>query len=156
MRFIWLCGTNYICDLSLSSFCGLNLVLMVFNVLLNVDKALLTFFAVLCKFGLFASPNKCVLFLQFTSLFIHWYPLLVVWTLQWYPRTGSSPDMTGNDASGVDLVLWPMLTYTFWAIFYYIKIFVISPGKIKEREYETLYQWMMSDPHGICPKLLSR
>lgn len=49
-----------------------------------------------------------------------------------------------------------MMTYVFWAIFYYIKIFVVSSGKIKERNYETLYQWMMSDPEGACSRLLSR
>lgn len=38
-----------------------------------------------------------------------------------------------------------MAPYIAWAVFYYLKLFVVSSKKIRDRGYETLYKYMLED-----------
>jgi len=44
-----------------------------------------------------------------------------------------------------EFLLWPLLPYVAWAVFYYLKLFVVSSKKIREREYRTLYTYMTEE-----------
>jgi hypothetical protein len=68
---------------------------------------------------------------QITSLFLHWMPACVVWTLRWYPHrsTRLNFDAKSDEAKArwhhgslLDLVLLPFLPYLLWAVAYYIKV----------------------------------
>ena len=36
-----------------------------------------------------------------------------------------------------------MAPYFAWAVFYYLKLFVVSSKKIRDRDYQTLYKYMV-------------
>ncbi|GMH35966.1 hypothetical protein BSKO_03834 [Bryopsis sp. KO-2023] len=87
-----------------------------------------------------------------TSLFLHYYPMLVSWTLRWHPDADLVPATSGPDSNvegAFDLVLQlvviPFGVYMLWAVLYYLKIFVISSKRIQDRGYDTLYGYMMSN-----------
>lgn len=91
---------------------------------------------------------------ELTGLFIHWYPLLVAWTLRWYPDcnmarvcgvSSQGSMVAAQEADLMGLCVWPMLPYVGWAFLYYLKIFVVSSGKIKARSYETIYGYMTGE-----------
>lgn len=62
-----------------------------------------------------------------TSLFMHVSPALMAWALRWYPSQQAAADRAADAAAweqaGVwDLVVLPMLLYSLWAAFYYLKV----------------------------------
>ncbi|GMH35426.1 hypothetical protein BSKO_03294 [Bryopsis sp. KO-2023] len=100
---------------------------------------------------------------ELTGLFIHWYPMLVTYTIRWYPdckmddSCGRSIDPNGiaQNANFLELQVWPLLPYLGWAFFYYLKIFIVSSGKIKTRSYETIYGYM-TDGDQLCGRVVKR
>lgn len=89
---------------------------------------------------------------EVTSLFMHWYPMLVSWTLRWYPDCEfmtcgelNKFDAPMFEAKLSELLIWPMAPYIAWAIFYYLKLFVVSSNKIRDRGYQTLYTYMLEE-----------
>lgn len=109
---------------------------------------------------------------EWTSLFLHWYPMLVSWTLRWdksFCSLYSTCDASGTKwwkwisayerwswGDVFDLAVLPMAPYFVWAFLYYLKIFVISSKRIEQRGYETLYKYMISDNEGMCGKVMHR
>ncbi|CAD7697091.1 unnamed protein product [Ostreobium quekettii] len=100
-----------------------------------------------------------------TSLFLHYEPMLVAWTLRWYPHCEmlgscrmdvrpSHGNPTWEQASAADLLLYPIPLYLLWAIIYYLKIFVFSERKIQEREYATLFKYMTSNKKSGFAKFI--
>mmetsp|Transcript_11366 Transcript_11366/g.32272 ORF Transcript_11366/g.32272 Transcript_11366/m.32272 type:complete len:397 (-) Transcript_11366:394-1584(-) len=85
-----------------------------------------------------------------TSVFMHWSPAVVVFTLRWYP-TESHPAYCPPGAEGcltqttsfLSLAFAPIVLYISWSVGYYLKIFVISEQKIRERGYDTVYSYMV-------------
>ena len=61
---------------------------------------------------------------QITSLFLHWFPLLVVWTERWHMRKSrrGTDARDWETASLAQLVFLPMGPYLLWAMMYYIKV----------------------------------
>lgn len=65
------------------------------------------------------------------SHFMHFYPACVCWAIRWHTqpdsalgrRLAADPAAAAawTRASARDLVLWPMLPYTAWALLYYLK-----------------------------------
>lgn len=93
-----------------------------------------------------------------TSLFIHFYPVIVSWTTRWYPDTKNTTlDLLyGQTAGMTELFILPILPYIIWAVLYYVKIFVVSSDKIFEKQYETLYKYMLEDQNGLCSKIVTK
>lgn len=100
---------------------------------------------------------------KITSLMLHWMPACVVWTLRWYPDRSVRLEFHGKsdaakaewaDGSFLDLVVIPLLPYLLWAICYYIKVFVVSNAKIKERGYETLYQFATANDRSLFGRVV--
>eukprot|EP00887_Chlorella_sp_A99_P004760 scaffold4.g4760.t1 len=93
---------------------------------------------------------------KITSHFMHWFPALVSWATRWHP----SPTLQARAAAALDadpalraqweaaglweLCLLPMLPYLLWAVLYYIKIFVVSSQRIRDRGYHTLFSYITS------------
>lgn len=42
------------------------------------------------------------------------------------------------------MFLIPLGLYLLWALLYYVKVFIISSKKIKEKNYETMYVYYMN------------
>eukprot|EP00210_Caulerpa_lentillifera_P002576 g2471.t1 len=87
---------------------------------------------------------------EMTSVFMHWSPMLVSWSLRWYPQSSPVSYQVSPVASLIksginDMMLWPMIPYLSWAALYYLKIFVVSSKKIRDRGYHTLYKYMTED-----------
>jgi len=68
---------------------------------------------------------------QITSLFLHWMPACVVWTLRWYPHRSTRLNFDAKSVEAkerwhhgslLDLVVLPVLPYLLWAVAYYIKV----------------------------------
>lgn len=92
-----------------------------------------------------------------TSLFLHFFPACVAWAHRFHPPKilqssflrdstdeGVARKLQWETASSWELCVLPMGPYLIWAILYFMKIFVISPKKIKSRQYETLYNYVTS------------
>ncbi|CAD7700177.1 unnamed protein product [Ostreobium quekettii] len=108
---------------------------------------------------------------EWTSLLIHWYPMLVSWVLRWdegscelystcdvttagwWEWTNVAERWSWNDL--FELGVLPMAPYLVWATLYYLKIFVISSKKIEQRGYETLYKYTTTE-HALCKKVIHR
>lgn len=121
-------------------------------------------------FGLIAGPltwsivalnNALVLHSldQMTSLFMHASPAMVVYGLRWYPSKamidGSSvaqPDQ--QHASIFQLVGPSMILYSVWAAVYFLKVFVFSAQKIRDRNYDTLYTLMTRNERGPVARVV--
>jgi hypothetical protein len=56
----------------------------------------------------------------------------------------------------VSLVLVPMVPYAAWAVAYYLKIFVISAQRIKERGYATLFNYTTTRTKGVYAAIAKR
>lgn len=88
-----------------------------------------------------------------TSIAIHLIPLTTSWNLKWttIPYESTLPEgeryfltLPENDMElsihfFTKIFLIPFALYLMWAAFYYLKVFVISSSKIKEKNYETMY-----------------
>lgn len=100
---------------------------------------------------------------KITSLFLHWFPACICWSTRWFPPPELTEMMEKDPAlkarwegaSFRDLCLLPMLPYIAWAVFYYLKIFVFSAKKIQQRNYETLYVYVMSKK-GLFSTVVSK
>ncbi|CAD7696830.1 unnamed protein product [Ostreobium quekettii] len=108
---------------------------------------------------------------EWTSLFVHWYPMLVTWSLRWdqdacdmystcdvttagwWEWTNLAERWSSNDL--FYLAVMPMAPYFVWAALYYLKIFVLSSKRIEQRGYETLYKYMTTE-HALCEKFMHR
>jgi hypothetical protein len=94
-----------------------------------------------------------------TSVFLHAFPPLVAWANRWYPgdphhwKTSARRTCEAHEASVRELILIPWLPYLLWAIFYYLKIFVISSKRIQERGYHTLFRYMTAKPKSLAGRL---
>lgn len=96
-----------------------------------------------------------------TSLFLHYYPMVVSWTLRWYPdcnRHGTCEDneKKWEKASSLELILYPLPLYLCWATMYYLKIFVFSEKRIQQRGYATLFKYMTSNKKTAFAKFMLR
>ena len=89
---------------------------------------------------------------QITSLFLHWMPACVVWTLRWYPHrsTRLNFDAKSDEAKAcwhhgslLDLVLLPFLPYLLWAVAYYIKV--------AHSDHPSSLLYPVSYPHCLTP-----
>lgn len=67
---------------------------------------------------------------RLTSLFIHIYPPIVMWTVRWTPDTEQFGNVLEEQATWVQLVLVPTLLYAVWGALYYTKVFVVSSRKV--------------------------
>lgn len=88
-----------------------------------------------------------------TSIAIHLIPLVSSWNLRWttlayeatlpesqrYFLTLPENDLQFSFEFFKKLFFIPLSLYLLWASLYYLKVFVISSAKIKERNYETMY-----------------
>lgn len=95
---------------------------------------------------------------NFTSLAIHMIPLITSWNLKWitmeheltlreedrYFLTLKDENEAFNFDFFIRIFVYPLAIYLLWAFMYYLKVFVISSKKIKERNYETLYIYFMN------------
>lgn len=89
---------------------------------------------------------------KITSHFMHWFPALVSWATRWHPSPtlqaalDADPALRAQwEAAGLwELCLLPMLPYLLWAVLYYIKIFVVSSQRIRDRGYHTLFSYITS------------
>ncbi|MEW5302047.1 MAG: hypothetical protein WDW36_004859 [Sanguina aurantia] len=115
-----------------------------------------------------AFRNSCVFhdLDKVTSLYLHLVPAMVSWTLRWYP-TKAFYGFPSHEALGahrpatsrggvVSLVLVPAVFYTAWAVAYYLKIFVISASRIKERGYQTLFGFVTTQRKGVFHAIAKR
>ena len=81
---------------------------------------------------------------KMTSHFMHWFPAIVSWATRWHPppplaaALAASPALRQRwESSGPwELVVLPIFPYLLWAVCYYVKIFVISSDRIRERGCE--------------------
>lgn len=94
-----------------------------------------------------------------TSVFLHAFPPLVAWATRWYPsdphhwKTTSQRACERKEASVRELILIPWLPYLLWAMFYYLKIFVISSKRIQQRGYHTLFRYVTAKPQSLTGRL---
>ena len=87
---------------------------------------------------------------KFTSFWLHWFPATVCFAFRWHPPPpmaqllASDPSARArwDSASPWELCVLPMGPYIAWATLYYLKIFLVSSRKIRERGYETLFGWV--------------
>eukprot|EP00878_Enallax_costatus_P012895 GHUV01013465.1.p1 GENE.GHUV01013465.1~~GHUV01013465.1.p1 ORF type:complete len:336 (+),score=54.06 GHUV01013465.1:169-1176(+) len=100
-----------------------------------------------------------------TSVYLHLAPACVSWTLRWHPDTsrfGPGKDATEaerqswDNASLVQLVGIPLLFYLAWAISYWLKIFVVSAERIKQRGYITLFTYVTTTTKGVYAAIAKR
>lgn len=102
-----------------------------------------------------------------TSVYMHIAPALVSWTLRWKPdhdRFGPGPGAAQQEegpwpgpAGFVDLVLLPIPVYVSWALAYYLKIFVVSAERIRERGYATLFTYVSNtEKKGVYAAIARR
>eukprot|EP00879_Flechtneria_rotunda_P015404 GHRR01016106.1.p1 GENE.GHRR01016106.1~~GHRR01016106.1.p1 ORF type:complete len:374 (+),score=84.39 GHRR01016106.1:50-1171(+) len=100
-----------------------------------------------------------------TSVFLHLAPACVTWTLHWHPdadRFGPRPDASEQDkqawqhASFLQLVVLPLLPYVIWATAYYLKIFVVSAERIRQRGYITLFTYVTTTTKGVYAAIAKR
>ena len=87
---------------------------------------------------------------KLTSLYIHIVPPITMWNNIWYsaPETGRWAVSDPNENTISFLISyfgWSVIVYFLWAVLYYIKIFVVSSQKIKDRGYDTLFNWLSED-----------
>lgn len=81
-----------------------------------------------------------------TTLMMHASPALTAWSLRWYPSDswGASSDLAlYNEASAVQLLLYPLVFYLIWVICYYMITFVILKNRIKRKGGITMYELMV-------------
>lgn len=123
-----------------------------------------------------------------TSLYLHFVPALVSWTMRWYhddarfgpleaqggaagtaaaavdsnssthlsTAFGPRPRHPYAPASTAELLAWPLLFYTAWAVAYYLKLFVVSAAKIKAQGYQTLFTYVTSRHKGTFHNIAKR
>ncbi|KAK9792955.1 hypothetical protein WJX73_006729 [Symbiochloris irregularis] len=96
-----------------------------------------------------------------TSLFMHVSPAIMVWCIRWYPSPQGLERRQADPASwehaGLwDLVALPMLLYSLWAAFYYLKIFVWSSDKVTKGSYSTLYSLMVGKKGSLPARIVLR
>ncbi|CAD7703002.1 unnamed protein product [Ostreobium quekettii] len=97
-----------------------------------------------------------------TSLFLHYEPMIVSWTLRWYPdcellgNCTTDGRIASEQATAAELLLYPIPFYLLWATIYYLKIFVFSEKKIQERGYSTLFKYMTSNKKSGFAKFVLR
>ena len=76
------------------------------------------------------------MFVQTTSLFLHWFPACVAWTERWHPdvhvreynKKSTEAMAEWHEATLLDLVVLPMIPYLVWALLYYIKVMTSING----------------------------
>jgi len=107
-----------------------------------------------------------------TTAEVHFSPLVVLWTLRWFPPSDTSfvvtPDTLNtpffsswSTAWGAWWSYWlevfppAFMLYVVWAAPYYGKMFIWSADKIERKKYATLYKYMALD-RGILYKLPRR
>eukprot|EP01068_Selenidium_serpulae_P010848 Selendium_serpulae@DN5548_c0_g1_i1.p2 len=94
-----------------------------------------------------------------TSVEIHFSPLLVFWTLRWYPPTGDRFVDFASIAEKTSFSngLWlegycaAFTLYFLWAAIYYTTIFIISATRIKKKGNMTLYNYVAFEK-GVLAK----
>ncbi|WIA18630.1 hypothetical protein OEZ85_003336 [Tetradesmus obliquus] len=100
-----------------------------------------------------------------TSVFLHLGPACVSWTLLWHPdssRFGLPPDAPAaerqawDSATLMQLVGVPLLFYAAWAVAYYLKIFVVSAERIRQRGYVTLFTYVTTTTKGVYAAIAKR
>jgi hypothetical protein len=100
-----------------------------------------------------------------TSVFLHLGPACVSWTLRWHPdsnRFGPGQAATEqqrvawNQATLLQLVGIPLLFYLAWAVSYWLKIFVVSAERIRQRGYITLFTYVTTTTKGVYAAIARR
>eukprot|EP01063_Lacrimia_lanifica_P029667 TRINITY_DN4574_c1_g4_i1.p1 TRINITY_DN4574_c1_g4~~TRINITY_DN4574_c1_g4_i1.p1 ORF type:complete len:380 (+),score=117.25 TRINITY_DN4574_c1_g4_i1:46-1185(+) len=96
-----------------------------------------------------------------TSVFIHTSPMVLTYALRWFPNAGGfavcvhpdpaapadgtpaclAPNGYFTDAA---LQVWSAVAYFYvwWAVLYYVWIYIIRAQRIKDRGYETLFDYV--------------
>ena len=96
-----------------------------------------------------------------TSLVIHAIPMMSMYNMRWVTivEEAKLPEeqryFVSLPTDGISMtthVMAPLALYIFWAIFYSLKIFVVSPKRIKERNYETMYRYISEMPFFVVVK----
>jgi formate-dependent nitrite reductase membrane component NrfD len=59
-----------------------------------------------------------------------------------------------NEASWWDIGVLSMGIYMVWVVLYYLKVFVLSAGVIKERGYVTLFTYMMKNKKSLFARVV--
>jgi hypothetical protein len=102
------------------------------------------------------------------SVSIHIIPQVTSWNLKWHtlpheeatiadPLERRFVTLDHNECFSskiLSLFVVPLALYLLWAGLYYLKVFVISSRKIKERNYETMFVYYMNQPWAA--KILSK
>jgi len=86
---------------------------------------------------------------KLTSLFIHYMPALVTFSVRWYNPIHQCPNEECWLTFGENFV-FPTIAYLVWQIFYSLKTEVISKQKIVDEKIMTSSQWLSGKkPHPI-------
>jgi len=91
---------------------------------------------------------------RMTSVFIHIYPPIVVYTLRWYGDQSFAVCPSGSGGCGISLwniFVWPLAFYTFWQVAYIIKTELMDKRKLeKDKDLVTSLRWLADlKPHPI-------
>jgi hypothetical protein len=66
-----------------------------------------------------------------TSVYIHFFPSLLMFCWRWFPAEGAAYHPPLSDAIGMKACLvWPVLTYILWQLLYFVKTEVVDKDKI--------------------------
>lgn len=84
---------------------------------------------------------------QLTSVFIHFTPMTLMWNLHWYTQYSKTKTWEFYDATQdtfslqflKEYFMAAVGAYLFWAVIYYIVMFVIAEKRIRERGYGKLF-----------------
>lgn len=90
---------------------------------------------------------------KMTSHFLHWFPACVSYANRWHPPRAMRERLEADPAfrreyerAGLrDLFLLPLAPYALWCVIYWLKVFVFSKTRIRERGYMTLYEYVTAD-----------
>lgn len=100
---------------------------------------------------------------QLTNCFIHFTPMILMWNLHWRTQYNENRGWNLYDAKKdtltfsfiKDYYTSCLIVYLFWAVNYYILVFVILDKRIKERHYETIITYYTSRENAIGKYLKS-
>jgi len=94
-----------------------------------------------------------------TSVVIHAIPMVSAYNMRWVTMEEQKdlpidsqffaplPPASPNVFDFADTYIYmPVILYLLWAFAYYLKIFVVSSGRIRERKYETMYVYFQKKP----------
>ncbi|KAK2077924.1 hypothetical protein QBZ16_003792 [Prototheca wickerhamii] len=101
---------------------------------------------------------------KMTSHFLHWTPACVSYAARWHPPPQLRDHLASSSAARLewesggfwDFFLLPLLPYLLWALLYYLKVFVISSGRIEQRGYVTLFKFATASRKSLFGSVVLR